>query len=497
MTENETLLKAVRRGLGWITLTNILVQAVRPVTMLVLARMLVPGDYGIMAVAGVVIELLRLVKDFGAGQAYIQHRGDADEMLNVVFWFQLLVGGVLTLAVCLTAAPLAVFLGKPEIGPVLQFLSFSFLLYPFGDAPLNRMLRQMDFKASFYRQVIPAVISIPLSIVLAWMGMGVWALAISSVASIAATGVLVMCLARWWPARPRWNKKLVGAILHFGGHVSLQNLLVWFGNSIDQAFLAKFQSSYNIGLFRTGSLVGGFGWTLVAGPFAGVLLPWFSRMERREDVQTTYLSCLRMLALVSVPVNVFLLGVAAPHIGVLLSRQWADAAAVAVAFGLLNLISCLVSMNGEVLKAIGRPGLATRLGVIRVAMAPLAFYFAARAGIYHLALAEMALAYVTAFAFLPFVARALGLRWQALAAACVPGFRIALPAAAVAAAGRLAFVWCEPGWLTFFISAGLSAGVTGLAFHYFEPQAVARIRQMVGRRLFPARPGGPDECAAV
>ena len=84
---------SIAAGLIWITSSNILSLAVRPVTMLVMARLLTPADYGVMAVAAMLLEVLRQCKDFGIGQAYIQYRGDDKEMLNVAFWLQLVIGG--------------------------------------------------------------------------------------------------------------------------------------------------------------------------------------------------------------------------------------------------------------------------------------------------------------------------------------------------------------------------------------------------------------------
>lgn len=465
---------SIAAGLIWITSSNILSLAVRPVTMLVMARLLTPADYGVMAVAAMLLEVLRQCKDFGIGQAYIQYRGDDKEMLNVAFWLQLVIGVVLTVIVWAFAEPVAWVFQKPEAAPVVRFLGVSFLLYPFGDAPLNLMLRRLDFKAAFYRQLVPTLGSMLVSLVLAWFGLGVWALAIGAVAGVAATGVVVMALSGWRPGHPRFPKDLVRHMLHFGGHVSIQNVFTWASNAIDQIFVARFQSITNVGLFRTGSLLGNVPWTMVSGPFSGVVLPWFSRVDDKAETGRTYILFIRYLALLSIPLNVYVIGIVAPHTGIVLGQKWTGAAPVVMLFGLLNLFSCVFGVNGEVLKAIGRPEVATRLSLARIALAVVPFYLAARTSIYHLAAAEAALAWVTALAFTPVLTRILAIPWRRPLAACGPGIRTALPAIVVGAAWQAAPAALQPSIWSFVLLSAVAGSACLAVLVVYERELTAR-----------------------
>ncbi|MBP6505939.1 MAG: oligosaccharide flippase family protein [Opitutaceae bacterium] len=425
-------------GIFWTTAGSLSTKALRPLSLLVLARLLSPSDYGVMATAMIVIEALKLLKDIGVGQAFIRSRGDTAAMLNLTFWVQLGVGAFLTGLLLLSADLIASGLGNSEIAPILRLMSLLFVIWPFGDAPLNLMLKQLDFRSAFYRQAIPAFSAPLVSIVMAAQGFGVWALAVASVVAALATSVTVMLLVRWRPEPPKFNGHLLKEALSFGGHVTLQNVLAWLGNFADQLIVVRFQSATNVGLLRTGMQLGTIGWEIVAGPFSAITLPWFARLDSVQAGQA-YLRAIRMLSIFSLPLNVFLAAFFFRYVGFILGPKWAEAGAIVSIYALLNSISCIMGLNGEVLKAIGRADVATKLGLARVAMVILPFIWAASQSIYHLAFAHAVMAWATGLLFTPFVTRCLGLRIGEVLRACGEGLRLALPVAVIG----LGMQWVE------------------------------------------------------
>ena len=131
-------------------------------------------------------------------------------------------------------------------------------------------------------------------------------------------------------------------------------------------------------------------------------------------------------------------------------------------------------MNGEVLKAIGRPEVATRLSLARIALAVVPFYLAARTSIYHLAAAEAALAWVTALAFTPVLTRILAIPWRRPLAACGPGIRTALPAIVVGAAWQAAPAALQPSIWSFVLLSAVAGSACLAVLVVYERELTAR-----------------------
>lgn len=145
-------------------------------TMAVLARLLTPQEFGIVAFATVAVNWLGVLKDLGLGGAVIQRRDDTEEAAQTVYLLNLGVSAFLTAGTALAAPAVASFFREPLVVPILRVLSFTFLLQALGSIHVVLLRRNLDFRRKLIPDVGQAVVKGIASVAFAAAGLGVWAL---------------------------------------------------------------------------------------------------------------------------------------------------------------------------------------------------------------------------------------------------------------------------------------------------------------------------------
>jgi O-antigen/teichoic acid export membrane protein len=390
----DTLQPKVISGVKWSYFSNFLARGIQPLTLIVLTRLLTPEDFGVMAMALTVTGFIRLFKDVGLGQALIQHRGQTEEVADTVFWLHLLFGIVWLGSVWIAAPFVATYYHREEVTPILRTLGLLFVVYPFSDVPLNILVRDLEFRALFFRQVAPLLFSSSVSIVLAYVGFGVWALVFGSLVGAVATAIVVLRVSDWRPGF-RYNIQILANVLKFGTHVSIQNIFGWLTMSVDQVFVGRFLGAQSLGVYRMGFILGDMPWSLISGPFNTVLYPVLCKAGVGVSVvKRQYLSFLRWASLLNIPAGVALMFLAPSFVPLLLSQKWAGVTPVLQLIALAGVIASLVTMNPEAYKAIGRPDIMSKFFLVRLMVSVPLYYFAAQRSTLILAATHVVLAFL-------------------------------------------------------------------------------------------------------
>jgi len=186
----------------WSVLGEVASRAVGPLVFIVLARLLVPEDFGVVAAAMVIISFSQVFSDAGLGKALIQRQNRVEESANVVFWINLGIGLVIV-AILIAAAPLiAGFFHDERITPVVRVLSLQILLAAFSSVHTALLQKDLNFKQLFWVRLVttaaPGLASIPLAI----HGMGYWALVAGTLVGQVVQSTMFWMLSPW---RPQWG----------------------------------------------------------------------------------------------------------------------------------------------------------------------------------------------------------------------------------------------------------------------------------------------------
>jgi O-antigen/teichoic acid export membrane protein len=356
------------RGVLWNYGSFALSKAVVLVATAVLARLLAPEEFGIVAVATVAVVFLTVLQDLGLGPALIQRRGDIEKASNVVFTLNLLLGVSLTAIVYLIAPFVADYFREPTATPLLRVLGLTFAVESLGAVHLVRLQRELRFRRVFIPDVGRSVVKGAVSIGLAVGGMGAWSLIYGQLA-----GVIVGVLLSWvvFPWRPSFDidSKLAKQLINFGLPLfGVEFMWVLFVN-LDYVIIGRQLGTESLGIY---TLAYRLPELLVLGLMTvvnRVAFPAFSAMQEEEKgLRRGFLAAIHYVAMISLPLSVGLAIAADPIVRMMLGPEWLEAIPVLRVLAIFVLIASLINADGDVYKAVGRPDILLKLAVFHLAM---------------------------------------------------------------------------------------------------------------------------------
>ncbi|MGR7024943.1 lipopolysaccharide biosynthesis protein [Geodermatophilus sp. URMC 62] len=457
----DDLRSAGARSALWQGLAFALSKAAVLVTTVVLARLLAPEQYGLVALALVFVAYAQTVADAGVAQALV-YLPRSSPTVRAAMSCALLVG-VLLVAVATVSAPLvAAFFQRPDVEPLVRLCAVSLLASSLGSVPDALLRRDLLFSRITVARVVSAVATGATSIGLAAAGAGPWAIAWGAV-----VGSTVATVVSWivLPVRPdallwRTTRSDVRAVLAYGIPVAGASLLGKLVFDADYLVIGRQlgaeQLAYYTFAFKLPELV-------ILNVFfvlLSVTFPLFTRARSDpERLRRGYLFSIRLQSLYGVVAGVGLAVTAPLAVRVLFGEAWAPAAGALTALALYAALRTIGGGANEVYKALGRPGIPLVISVIRLVVLVPVLLFATTWGIDGVAWAQVVLAAVFAIAMQAVALHVLQLDARRLLLALAPAASVA-PAVAVVA-GLLARLPLPPA-LTLVV-AGAGGGAAAVA----------------------------------
>ena len=425
------LARATARGAVWSYATFIVAKGVVLLSTLVLARLLAPEDFGLIALALVVMNALDVVNDFGIGSAVIWRADDPRLTSDVAFGLTIGVGLVLTVATLLGAPVFATALGEPQVAGVIAALSVTFLIASLGSVQDARLRRALAFRRRFVAELAKGVVKATVTVVLAAAGLGVWALVHGQVAGVAVGAACYWTLAAWRP-QLRFDRAVARSIVSYGSQITLLGLLAVAASNIDYVVIGRRLGTVELGYYTVAFRLPGLLILSSCAVLSQVLFPAFTKVSRdRGSLTGSLLQTIRALAAAVVPIGVGIALVASDLVSVLFGEQWMPAVTVMRWLAVYAVLATLLYSDGDVYKAIGRPVVLNVITVVQVGLAIPVLWWAAGIGIEAVAVGQVVVAAAVLLLRLTLVDRILGVRPWAVAGALRP---VVVGAVALAAA---------------------------------------------------------------
>ena len=319
--------RSVRGGLATLTSqgTQFVIQSVSTV---VLARLLTPADFGVVAMVTAITGLGQAFADLGLSEATIQCEEISQGQVSTLFWINVAIGLALMLVTIGLAPVLAWFYREPRLEDITFALSLTFL---FGGLRVQHdalLKRQMRFMPLAIRDVAAYALAVPLGITLAWHGFGYWALVAIPLTLNATQMTLSWLIVRWMPGLPRRDAG-VRSMISFGGNIAASYLIFNVNRNADNVLVGWHWGAGPLGLYSRAYNLLMLPVRQLTGPAGSVAVPAFSRIQA-DPVRFAnyYLRMVNLVLWISTPVFGFLFVAARPVIIVVLGRQWLEAATV-------------------------------------------------------------------------------------------------------------------------------------------------------------------------
>ena len=321
---------------------------------MILARLLTPGDFGLVAMVGTVTGFALIFKDAGLSMATVQRADVTHEQVSNLFWVNVALSAGLMLLLMACSPLVAWFYGPGELVWITVALSTAFL---FGGLTVQHealLTRQMKFKLLGIIGIGSMAFGVTLAVAMAMLGLNYWALVGLTVGQAAANCVLAWVFCKW---RPGLLSRGAGTLsmLRFGGYLTAFNVLNYFTRNADNVMLGFAWGAGPLGIYSKA-----YGLLLlplrqINAPIAAVAIPALSRLQDKPDeFRTFYRSMLRLIAYVTMPL-VVVLGVLAEEVTLLvLGPNWGEAAPVFRVLAFFGVVQSVSSTTGWVLTALGR-----------------------------------------------------------------------------------------------------------------------------------------------
>jgi O-antigen/teichoic acid export membrane protein len=314
---------------GLVTLTSQGVQFVmQSIATVVLARMLTPADFGIVAMVTAITGLASAFADLGLSEATIQRKEITHHQVSALFWINAAIGLGLTLLTAALAPVLVRFNREPRLLDITLLLSFTFLIGGLRVQPDALLKRQMRFSSLAIRDIVSCVLAGCAAITMAWRGAGYWAIVALPLTVNLSQMVLSWVMVKWRPSLPRRDAN-VGSMVAFGGNVAVSYLIFNLNRSVDNILIGWYWGAAPLGLYSRAYNLLMLPVRQLNAPVASVAVPAFSKLQDDpERYARYYLRSINLITWISMPLFGFLFVAAQPVIILILGAKWWEAAPV-------------------------------------------------------------------------------------------------------------------------------------------------------------------------
>lgn len=336
------------------------------VSTLILARLLMPADFGLVAMAMSVVALLELASAFSLDVPLIQRQSPTRAHYDTAWTLNLLFGAGCASAMALLAFPAAAFYGEDRLGPVMLVLSAGWFLQGFENIGIVNFRRTMNFRRETAFLLSKKLVGFCVTLGLAFGFRTYWALVAGIVAGRAA-GVALSYLLE--PFRPRLSLAARADLLSMSGWLFLNNLLYFGTTRLSHFIIGRVNGAQALGLYTIAAELAYLPQSELVAPINRALFPGFSRMQ--EDVaglRRGFVTANSIIALLVFPAGVGVASIAAYLVPVVLGPRWIDAVPIMQVLAIAGTVAALTSNTYSAYLALGRARVTTWILVLELTL---------------------------------------------------------------------------------------------------------------------------------
>jgi O-antigen/teichoic acid export membrane protein len=359
-------LREVFSGTLWVVGARWGIRAIGLVSTVVLARLLSPADFGVVALAMLVVVGFEVFSYTGTAIYIIRHPDPQRSHFDTVFTIQLIVGGTISVLVFLAAPLGAAFFTAPEAEPVIRALALRPLLYAVENPGIIWFRKNMRFSKDFEFMVVNKLAAFAITITAALVFRSYWAL-VAGILAGGAIGVAQSYLMH--PFRPRLSLAEIGMVWRFSSWMLVANLLEFINTKMDEIIIGRLHSTTDMGFYNVGADIAATPVQEVIYPMTRVWEPAFAKLARdRAALEQTYRWVISAVAIVALSVGTGLALVAHDFALIVLGPKWLPAVPVIQVLALAAGMAAMAMPLGSVLAAAAHPRITAGLGLARTVL---------------------------------------------------------------------------------------------------------------------------------
>lgn len=443
MSDTSIRKKAVH-AFAWYGGSRVIVQAFSWAMTLVVARLVAPGDYGLLGMALLVIGLVDFINELGFGAAIVQRKEIEAEDLNTLFWFGLGTS-LLLYGLTMVASPwIAQFFNQPKLTALLRLMGVYFLITALRSVPWNMLTREVDFKRRSIAEMIGNLAGAIVTVVLAYNGWGVWALAWGMLTPNTVMTMQVFAQTGW---RPQWRFNRACLKRHLGFSLNVVGSRVaWYLQDNSATFIiGKFLGDQALGFYTLATRIGMELSGRVLSIINQVAFPLYSRLQDDPHrLKGCFLNSMQLVSAVLFPISAGLFLVADDLLPLLLTSKWSPMILPVKILCWAGLLKTIETLGWPAVLAKGKAGVVMKFNVACVVILPLSFWIGT-----HWGLSAVCYVWLTVFPLLVaywliITKPIIGFSWGEFANTLRPSALSMIAMLTVVAVGRMAFIHLLP-----------------------------------------------------
>jgi PST family polysaccharide transporter len=358
----EQLNNKIKKASKWSAITELIVRLLVPIVNMVLARLLTPDAFGIVATLNMVISFAEIFTDAGFQKYLVQHEfaddQDRQDSTNVAFWSNLVMSLFLWGIIALFSDGIAKVVGNPGLGNVLVIACLSIPLAAFSSIQSALYKRDFDFKTLFKVRLVSALIPVFITIPLAFILRSFWALVIGTLFQNLVNAVLLTCFSKWKP-RLYYSWLKLKEMISFSIWSMIEQISIWLTGYVDVFIVGTMLSQYYLGLYKTSSSIVGQIMGLITSATTPILFSSLSRLQNdEEEFKQMFFRFQKIVGLMIIPLGVGIYCFSDLITSILLGSQWGEASGFIGLWGLTGSLTIVLSyFSSEVYRAKGKPKL--------------------------------------------------------------------------------------------------------------------------------------------
>jgi O-antigen/teichoic acid export membrane protein len=336
----------------------------RLASVMILARLLTPRDFGLVGMVTALTGVLGLFRDFGLSSAAIQRANVTEEQTSTLFWINMLVGAILAVLSFLMAPAISAFYHEPRLLGVTVALGAGFLLNAAGVQHGALLQREMRFTTVAMLDILALVLSIMVGIGMALSGYGYWALVGMTLTAPLVSTVGAWVATRWIPGFTR-NWDGIRSMMRFGGTITLNSLVVYVGYNLEKVLLGRYWGADVVGIYGRAYQLTNIPTDNLNSSIGGVA---FSALSRVQDdpqrLKSYFLKGYSLVLALTLPITLVCTLFANDAILVLLGQKWQEAIPIFRLLAPTILIFAMINPFSWLLFSIGLVGRSLKIALV-------------------------------------------------------------------------------------------------------------------------------------
>lgn len=327
----------IAKSVFWLVWSRGGIQLISFVSTLLVARWLAPGDYGLMALAGIWTATLSLIAEVGLGAAIIQFQDIEEEQLNFCFWATLILATLGYIGLYVASPSIAIWFESPKLSSVLRVAALALPFTALKVVPDSLLRKGLQLDKISQAEIVASLLTIPIMLSLAWTGMGVWALVAGAVLLPCIQTITTFRFVQWWPGLNVRGRNLK-PLLKYSFTAFGTNFTWAIYSQIDSFILGKVSGEFVLGLYTMGKNLASLPVSKISTIVNQLASPMMAKLQNdNEGMRSSFLRIIRLVACVTVPMSLGLALEAEDVVKVILGNKWSETVPIVQ-------ITCLVAV---------------------------------------------------------------------------------------------------------------------------------------------------------